>query len=285
MEFLIGADPELFVVNKKGIPVSAHGFLEGTKAAPMVVESGALQVDGMALEFNINPVSNSTDFYKSIKSVVEQLKMFLPVGHKFKLDPVAEFGFDYIESQPQEAKELGCTPDYNAYTGEQNPIPNASMPFRTSSGHIHIGWTSGADVTDPAHIEAAQWVAKQLDYSIGIISLFFGDASITRKRRNLYGKAGAHRVKSYGVEYRTTDSYWLRSKKHIDLTYKIVTESLRDLNDGYYYFDEHFAGISNADLQNIINTADLDAARKLIDSSPILSSYNIPKIYTGQIFR
>lgn len=284
MNFLIGADPEVFVTNK-GKPVSAHGFLKGTKDAPMVVENGALQVDGMALEFNINPVSTQGDFYKSIKSVVGQLKMFLPEGHKFSLDPVAEFGEEYIESQPHEAKELGCMPDYNAYTGEQNPVPNAKLPFRTSSGHVHVGWTKDANVNSPAHIEAAQFVAKQLDYSLGVLSLFFGNAEKTRKRRALYGKAGAYRVKSYGMEYRTTDSYWMRSRKHINLTYQIVMNSLVDLKDGYYYFDEDFAGISNENLQKIINEADLDGAQKLIDSSPILQQYELPKVYTGTMFR
>ena len=52
MNILIGADPELFV-KKDGVVVSGHDLIQGTKADPFPVQDGAVQVDGMALEFNI----------------------------------------------------------------------------------------------------------------------------------------------------------------------------------------------------------------------------------------
>jgi hypothetical protein len=59
MEFKIGADPEFFLRDKAtGKFVSAHGLIPGTKRQPMKVDKGAVQVDGMALEFNIDPVTN-----------------------------------------------------------------------------------------------------------------------------------------------------------------------------------------------------------------------------------
>ena len=49
----VGADPELFV--KKGRSFqSAYGMIPGTKQKPKKVIKGAVQVDGMALEFNID---------------------------------------------------------------------------------------------------------------------------------------------------------------------------------------------------------------------------------------
>lgn len=54
MSYLVGADPELFV-SKAGVILSAFGLVGGTKKVPQKVERGAVQVDGMALEFNIDP--------------------------------------------------------------------------------------------------------------------------------------------------------------------------------------------------------------------------------------
>lgn len=54
-KFTIGCDPEIFV-KKNGRPVSAFGLVQGTKESPQKTKFGAVQVDGMALEINTNPV-------------------------------------------------------------------------------------------------------------------------------------------------------------------------------------------------------------------------------------
>ena len=56
---LVGADPELFLRDKKtGQLVAADiNQIKGTKVTPYKVECGAVQVDGAAGEFNIDPAS------------------------------------------------------------------------------------------------------------------------------------------------------------------------------------------------------------------------------------
>ena len=61
MDFLFGADPELFV-KRDGEFKSGHGLIEGGKENPYPVERGAVQVDGMALEFNIDPAADEDNF-------------------------------------------------------------------------------------------------------------------------------------------------------------------------------------------------------------------------------
>ena len=61
----IGCDPEFFVKENNKF-VNAHGLIEGTKDFPQLVNKGAVQVDGMALEFNINPAKNSKEFVSNI---------------------------------------------------------------------------------------------------------------------------------------------------------------------------------------------------------------------------
>ena len=74
VKITIGADPEIFVTNKDGRFRSAHGLVPGTKTEPFRVNNGAVQVDGMALEFNIDPVETEDDFVTNITSVMQQMQ-------------------------------------------------------------------------------------------------------------------------------------------------------------------------------------------------------------------
>jgi len=94
MEILIGADPELFV-SLGGKLVSAHNLIPGTKMAPHPVNNGAVQVDGMALEININPASTSKEFCKNILSVLKQLKEMIP-SYEFVIEPAVHFEERYL---------------------------------------------------------------------------------------------------------------------------------------------------------------------------------------------
>ena len=230
-EVTIGADPEFFVA-KGGKVVSAYGLIPGDKKNPLKVKNGAVQVDGMALEFNIDPAKNYKQFDENITSVMGQLRQ-MTEGYEFKIEPVAEFGKKYIDEQPQKAKELGCDPDYNAYTGVQNPVPDGDRGFRTASGHIHIGWKklgdkdwpNEIDPMDPGHFAACCALTKTLDAYLGIYSLAW-DSDV--KRRELYGAPGAFRPKPYGMEYRVLSNKWLDNP---DLRAFIYGNTVRAFND------------------------------------------------------
>lgn len=206
--FTFGCDPELFVVNSDGEFVSAEGLIPGTKEEPFVVNKGAVQVDGMAAEFNIDPASSYQEFNDNIITVLAQLKKMLPTGYRLVPSASVTFSEKVWESASQKSKELGCSPDYNAWTGEVNPPPeNTSNPrLRTASGHIHVGWTQDADTSDLQHIINCQDLTKQLDWYLGLWSL---TKDADENRRLLYGKAGACRYKPYGVEYRVLSNFWV----------------------------------------------------------------------------
>ncbi len=206
-KLLTGADPEVFAT-KRGRFVSAHGLIPGDKANPHPVNKGAVQVDGMALEFNIDPATNEDMFVENLQCVMEVLAGMVP-DHKISFEPVAEFSRAEMKRQPAEALILGCEADFNAYTAIENPAPNGNVDFRSAAGHVHIGWTEGVDPHDPAHFKACTWFAKELDCWLGCPSLYFDTAL---KRRELYGKLGAFRPKSYGMEYRTLSNAWLQSE-------------------------------------------------------------------------
>lgn len=228
VQILVGADPEVFM-RKDGKFISAHGAVEGDKANPFKVEKGAVQVDGLALEFNIDPAANEEEFVTNIQTVMKILGGMVP-DYELVPDPVAHFGFQYLEEQPPEALELGCEADFNAWEGGAvNPRPDGKVDFRTGAGHIHIGWTKDQDVNDPDHIEACIMLTKQLDVYLGVPSLLWDK---NNERRKLYGKAGAFRVKPYGVEYRVLSNAWLRSEKLMRWVYKATIKATEDLLGG-----------------------------------------------------
>jgi hypothetical protein len=207
-----GADPELFVCNSDGEFVTAAGLIPGTKEEPYKVDKGAVQVDGMAAEFNIDPAETFEQFNDNITTVLATLKKMLPKGHKLVAVPSVTFSEKEWDAAPEEAKVLGCNPDFNAWTGNVNPPPSdpSNPRLRTASGHVHIGWTEGMDARDPDHYRYCTDLVKQLDWYLGPWSVR-RDKDTTRRR--LYGKAGAMRFKPYGAEYRVLSNFWIKTPK------------------------------------------------------------------------
>ena len=145
-------------VRQEGTFKSAHGLIKGDKKNPQPVRSGAVQVDGMALEFNIDPASSEDAFAYNVQDVFNQLKLMVP-DYEIVTVPVAHFDEQYMKAQPAEALELGCDPDFDAWNnGVAFVKPNALRPMRTASGHVHIGWTDAGDASMDEAIE----VSKQI---------------------------------------------------------------------------------------------------------------------------
>lgn len=210
--FLFGCDPELFIKDADGVNISAHGLIPGTKEEPYKVKNGAVQVDGMAAEINIDPASSFEEFNGNIVSVLKQLKAMLPQGCGFDVRPSVRFSQEVMDAQPEAAKAMGCEPDYNAWTGETNPHPDTSADplLRCAGGHLHFGWSEeDTPIADETHLGHCRDLVKQLDWFLGAWSVSI-DSDVTR--RQLYGKAGAFRPKPYGVEYRVLSNFWLTTK-------------------------------------------------------------------------
>lgn len=253
MEILIGCDPEVFV-RRNGTFESAFGLIKGDKKNPQKIRNGAVQVDGMALEFNINPAHSEDEFVFNVQDVYNQMKLMVPEFEVVAV-PVAHFTKEYLNAQPAEAKELGCDPDYNAWTGMVNVKPDADRPMRTASGHIHIGWTNGQDPSDPMHQEGARVVGRQMDFFLGLASLEYDKDT---ERREMYGKAGCVRFKPYGVEYRTLSNAWLSSEKLMRLVYRNAVDGVKRLINGDNLSEKY------GDIQEIINNSDVKEARKIL---------------------
>ena len=262
-EILVGADPELFVKDRTtNSYVSGHGMVPGTKEKPFRVDSGAVQVDGTALEFNIDPASSPMEFVHNVRKVMDQLNKMIPDNFVVVADAVANYDPEYFKQVPEDAKALGCDPDFNAWGMKQNTPPEVDQPMRTASGHVHVGWGDFSDSWMNAdHFLTCGMVARQLDYYLGINSLLW-DPDDTR--RSMYGKAGAFRPKPYGMEYRVLSNAWLKDDRLISWVYNTTVKAVQDLMDGYAPEDKH-----GSLAQQVIDNNELDWPERYPDLSPV----------------
>lgn len=240
---LIGADPELFVFDtKKRTFLSAHSFFPGSKYDPFYTAKGAIQVDGVSAEFNIDPAEDSDTFCENISQVTNAMKIILKTKGSADLtlftSPVAEFEKEYFDNLPAETKVLGCEPDFNAYTGKPNKMPRTSEPFRTGAGHIHVGWTEDQIPNEEKHFFDCCQLTKQLDATLYIMSLAW---DWDTKRRSLYGAAGAFRPKEYGVEYRVLSNAWVGDADLQEWIFDTTLEAELALTQGDLLFENPIA--------------------------------------------
>lgn len=205
----IGTDPEVFL-DRGGFRISAHDLIPGTKEMPHPVTHGAIQVDGVAAEFNTLPAKTPEEFLEFIESVMSDLRKELPSDVQIVIEPTCDFDVKYFEELPEIVKLLGCTPDFDAYTGERNSPPFTEVTFRTGAGHIHVGgWAEAYDPEEDSHFRSCVGMVKQLDCVLFPTSLLW---DYDQKRRELYGRIGAFRPKFYGVEYRSLSNAYLKTQ-------------------------------------------------------------------------
>jgi len=242
LNITVGADPEFFVADK-GVLVSAHNLIKGDKMNPFKVDNGAVQVDGIAAEFNIDPSNSYEEFQGNIDSVMETLSEM--IGDKELLNAVSvDFDEKFMESIPQENLELGCEADYNGWTGQENVKPEAGNMMRTAGGHVHIGGFYDGNAFDTDHFKTCMRMSRLMDEELGVYSILWDKDD---KRRSMYGKAGCFRPKKYGMEYRTLSNAWLYDKNKIKFVYNAVERVIERMFRGED---------ASPDVQDVINKSD-----------------------------
>ena len=254
---LIGTDPEVFLQNSDGFIKSAIPFIPGSKAKPYFIsdEGHAIQTDNILAEFCVPPVklSESDKMYKNIQHCLNYIDNYVSGKNlKHKISPAEIVSFEEL-CDPL-AKEFGCDPDFNAWTLEMNERPSSdNEQLRTCGGHIHIGY-------DNSSFDQNVAIIKTLDLFLGVPSILLDTDTL---RRELYGKAGAFRVKEYGVEYRVLSNFWIQSQEMINLIFYNILQAIDFINNSESII-KLFTDKQALDIQTCINTCDKKLANKLI---------------------
>lgn len=252
--FLIGADPELFVGD--GLSVrSIINKIGGTKTHPRELPLGpgfGVQEDNVALEFNIPPSSGKAEFVHNITIAKNFLETYLKSTYDLSFVRSSAISFPEVELQDPAALVFGCEPDYCVWTMERNPRPNAvDKSLRSCGGHVHVG----VEGLDPIAL------VKAMDVFLGVPSVIMDTGEL---RKQLYGKAGAYRKKSYGVEYRTLSNYWVFDQHLIEWVYDGTERAVHAAAEGLSFDDD------KETVLQAINNNSRDAAMQLINKHGIM---------------
>lgn len=256
---LVGSDIEVFVKNTvTGKIISAEGLIGGTKKEPLKLDRRgcALQEDNVMAEFNVNATNNPQDMYEDIVYVLNTLTSRLPEGFDIEIAASAIIPEEFLQT-PQ-AQEIGCDPDFNAWMGCANipPAIESLNGLRTCGGHIHIGYDNPTKTTSIALIKA-------LDLFLTLPSILKDTDS---RRREVYGKAGAYRIKPYGVELRTLSNFWIKDLESVKFVFNAVAKAINFVNEGRLLSINTSQRIVYA-----INMQDKEAANDLIKEFDVLT--------------
>lgn len=245
----VGADPEVFVTKNKKF-ISAVGLVPGTKEKPHPlmpdIDMGyTIQQDNVAVEFGIPPSKFKDEFVAHINAVKSAAKQnFLK---EFSYSNLSAVSFPEDQLMTAEANTFGCEADYNAWTGQINPSPSVEdKTLRSAGGHIHIGGSFDK-----------RCVIQWMDVFHGLPSVLMDKGEL---RKKLYGKPGACRYKSYGVEYRVPSNYWIFDNKLIGWSFDCA-QVAANLARRDMYVDP----MDGADVQKAILNNDKKLARELCD--------------------
>jgi hypothetical protein len=253
--YSIGTDTEVFAKDTAGTLISLCGKIGGTKQHPKQVEGAekgfAVQEDNVSVEFNIPPTKDRFVFRDNIDFMMNHISNILYTqGLEISKDSAGSFLPSQL-THPQ-ALIFGCEPDFNAWTKHENNRPYCDdINLRTAGGHVHVG-------TDLNMVKGV----RNMDLFLGVPSIILDDSPSSTLRRNLYGKAGAMRAKSYGFEYRVLSNFWVFNGILINWVYKNTAMAI-----GTTFNPSKQEALQ---IQNCINQNDRSLALSLIDK------YNIP---------
>lgn len=240
----LGTDPEVFLQDSNGNLVSAIGYINADKWSPLQIpgmaEGFTLQEDNVSLEYGIPPASSAAEFIQHINAVMEKSKEWLPELSFSKLSCAV---FPKEQMNHPLAHIFGCEPDFNAWSLETNKPPKPSHPLmRSAGGHVHVETTK-----DPVT------VVRAMDLFLGVPSVLMDKGE---ERKLMYGAAGAHRPKVYGVEYRTLSNFWIFEDRLIEWVWNNTSRALNCHFDVSKYAD---------DILLAINGNDKVVAKRLVD--------------------
>ena len=227
----IGIDPEFFILDELSRPINAIRVLPSNNQNPLKKNGINFYHDNVLAEFNFQPVNSELEFTERIGNAIAILKNIV---NPYNISTQAYGEFDKNELSFPNSKEIGCNPDYDAYTLTQNDVPRnffTRTPCRSAGGHIHIGGTQGDAVCHPF---LKPIFVFMLDLFVCIPSVMIDNSALSYQRRKMFGKAGCHRDKPYGIEYRVLSPFWLRSPSTALLIYRLVDFVFKFMDDGMY---------------------------------------------------
>lgn len=259
----LGADPEVFVVDKKGEVVPAWEYLPEKKNPRSVVAlGGALSSaywDGFQAEFTTP--GYHTCLYEMTNSIQAGLAEVYSAakakakGYSLSLSSVVQINPDTLMAAKDEHVAFGCSPSFNAYGEPPVLVDGRTTSVRFAGGHLHIGLPNYAGKEGKLVP-----LVKGLDAVLGLAAVSLFASFDNPVRRAFYGKAGEYRLPRHGLEYRVLSNAWLAHPLITHLTFDLARAVMGAWDAGFSGIWEH----DETETRRIINTHDVAAARKVL---------------------
>lgn len=261
----IGADSEVFYMNTKTKEIiSAEGIIRGSKYDPEPFyedkqKGYALSLDNVMPEFCIPPAKTADEFAEYLQTGIDYVNSIAPKDICISIQAAANLNEKWLQTYI--AQTFGCEPDFNAYSMAMNDKPQAKdSTLRSAAAHIHFGYEDAApfdgDIEEYTPIEEHTRIVQSADLHLSIPAVLMEEDN---KRKELYGKAGAYRPKSYGLEYRTISNFYLKSKELMKWAFDAAKQSVEALNNGLVID----GGLRNI-IQSTIDNNDKKMAEELV---------------------
>lgn len=304
-DVLLGGDPEFFfakdgeiigsekVLTNDGIHIKNTDNMH--RYHPEDVVDSQFVIDGVQAELHPRPATCRALLGNEIASCFRNLsKMMQEKGVTADFSQCVEVSQKEMDTLSEKNKVFGCAPSLNAYEGGESKITVDPKVYRgrAAGGHIHIGNSYSMYLTNPEYREQFRaayelnkdfnnpWMtANRLDKAlktseiiVPVLDIVLGNTCVlidrnpaNVERRKVYGKAGEHRIKDYGIEYRVLSNFWLRSYQLMSFVTGLcrfavhLVEQSKPEND---YVKALFDAVSRDDIIKAINGNDFDLALK-----------------------
>jgi len=270
-KFTFGSDPE-FMLTRDGVFRSAIGIVPGTKYKRHRIGKNFYYYDNVMAECTIEPAASKqqalANFKRAFSSFAKLVNPCTLVVRASQEYPREELGH-------KDALEIGCDREFCCYALMDIEPPEEdfqSGQLRSAGGHLHIG---SKFAQDPQGCLAT---IRMMDLFLGTMSIYLDKDETTKRRKELYGKAGRFRTPKHGAEYRSLGNFWLASPKLVGFIYDMVAFIMQFVEDGrhkeLWYVDEERLQSDDAWNEDDFNPAschickgyDLDALRFAIDN-------------------
>jgi hypothetical protein len=263
----IGTDPEVFVVDKKGVVIPAWEYLP-EKKKPVNFKSpdingspgfvGTAYWDGFQAEFTtqagLSCLAQMGDvLYTGLKTILSYARKH-DKGARLSLASVLQAPDTVLSSADPDKVAFGCAPSRNIYGLKGNDRDGREVPYRFAGGHIHVGVPGYS-------VDKIEKMIRSMDNILGVAAVSMFAKYDNPIRRQFYGQPGEHRLPSHGFEYRTLSNAWLAHPLIYHMTFDLARAAAGLVEEG---MDNLWQATEKETVETIMNH-DVEHARKILD--------------------
>ncbi len=276
----IGTDPEVFVMNEKGV-IPAFKFLprqdETARNTPFW--------DGFQAEFTCYPGDRGND--TCVAYTVDEIQAGLQKLYTKAIEydktsyiaPITVIDIDIpkFHGEDPEYLALGCAPSYNVYGTPPLKVDDPTvLPIRFAGCHMHFGIKK---TLGSRYKERLPNIVKMIDAIFGVASVSLLQGLEDPRRRMFYGKAGEYRTPPWGLEYRVPSSAILAHPTLTHISFELARVAV--YLGLYFDIDDILIDATAKKVENIINSYNVNEAVNLLTKNwEIISTLLSRKVST-----